>query len=442
MKKFGSAAILAGGESRRMGFDKQMINLGKEYLVDRLYRELKKVFSEVMVISNRPEIYHHRGYRVISDQYRGHGSLSGIHQGLVVSQSDYLFVTACDMPYLNTGLMERMKEILCRHPSKALVVQRGSRLEPFHGFYSRELIRDIEESFEKGHLKIGRLLADLGVATVGEEILKIYDHEMKLFTNLNTPKELRDYLKKKENRVMIEEVLIEKNISGHGESFVDEVVREEAIEITINQGRTLEIYASEGGLKELVVGFLKNSGLIESLVDILGIHSEGNHFEVTLRSVPGGELRESVTSGCLGGGYTLDKQPPPFREWTFKSDPEAVKGWLEVLRSASEVFERTGGVHSSIAFFPDETMIFYEDIGRHNTFDKIVGHGLLEGKSLIDSVVLTTGRVSSEMMKKAAINGVRTVISRSAPTSLAVELARQYHIELIGFARGNRFNRY
>ncbi|OPL07415.1 MAG: hypothetical protein AVO33_05780 [delta proteobacterium ML8_F1] len=442
MEKFGSAAILAGGESLRMGFDKQIINLGREYLVDKLHRELKEIFSQVIVISNRPELYHNRDYFVVSDGYRGHGSLSGIHQGLMVSESEYLFVTACDMPYLNAVLIEKMKHLLLENPSKALVARRGDRIEPFHGFYSRDLLPDIERSFEKGHLKLGRLLTELGVSTLDEAVLRSYDREMKLFTNLNTKKELRDYLGEKGHRVMIEEILIEKNISGNQEPFMDEVVVEKAVEIVINGERTLEIYASEGDHRELVVGFLKNAGLIETLEDILSISSGDSKFEVAIRPGVRGALRESVTSGCLGSGFSTSKSPAVLYTTPHRSDPDQIKEYLEVLRSVSEVFERTGGVHSSLAFLRDGSVVFYDDIGRHNTLDKIVGHALMTGKNLLEGTLVTTGRISSEMIKKAAMNGFRTVISRSAPTGLAVEIAREYAIELIGFARGNRFNRY
>jgi len=108
----------------------------------------------------------------------------------------------------------------------------------------------------------------------------------------------------------------------------------------------------------------------------------------------------------------------------------------------SELFLNTGGVHS-VALGTDEgILLFHEDVGRHNAMDKTIGEASLKNIELFDKTVLTSGRVSSEMLIKAAKGQIPVIVSRSAPTDLAVELANNLGITIIGFARGQRMNIY
>ena len=108
----------------------------------------------------------------------------------------------------------------------------------------------------------------------------------------------------------------------------------------------------------------------------------------------------------------------------------------------SELFLTTGGVHSSALCSENEIIYFEEDIGRHNAVDKIIGRALINGLNFSDKLVLTTGRVSSEILVKIAKHNIPILVSRSAPTSNAINIAKEKNISLIGFARGNRMNIY
>ena len=112
------------------------------------------------------------------------------------------------------------------------------------------------------------------------------------------------------------------------------------------------------------------------------------------------------------------------------------------MQDKALLFKSTGGVHSAAIAERDQILFYSEDIGRHNAVDKIVGECILKDISLEDKILLTSGRISSEIVIKGAKLGLPLIVSRSAPTSLAVELARETGITLVGFARGKRLNIY
>jgi FdhD protein len=115
---------------------------------------------------------------------------------------------------------------------------------------------------------------------------------------------------------------------------------------------------------------------------------------------------------------------------------------MKEFLSGAETFKATGGTH--IAALSDGAKILFtsEDIGRHNAIDKILGRCFLRGVETRDKLILCSGRMSSEIVQKALRNGIPVVVSRSAPTSLAIDTARRFGITLAGFARGERMNVY
>ena len=108
----------------------------------------------------------------------------------------------------------------------------------------------------------------------------------------------------------------------------------------------------------------------------------------------------------------------------------------------SELFLETGGVHSCGLYYGSKMLMFEEDIGRHNALDKIIGKALKEDIDLKDKMVFTSGRISSEILIKTAKREISTIVSRSAPTSLAIDMAKELRINLIGFVRGEKLNIY
>ena len=156
-------------------------------------------------------------------------------------------------------------------------------------------------------------------------------------------------------------------------------------------------------------------------------------------------FKRLITSGC-GKGITFYNVVDSIS--CRKVTSQAKISWQEVLslmknmQHQSQLFRVTGGVHSAGLCDNKDILVFSEDIGRHNAIDKIFGKCFLEGIKTDNRIIITSGRASSEILAKIAKRNIPIIISRSAPTNLAVKMANKLGITLIGFARGRRINIY
>ena len=213
--------------------------------------------------------------------------------------------------------------------------------------------------------------------------------------------------------------------------------------------------------EELAMGFLFTEGIIKKKNDILGYNSfnksndnAGNIITVELK--PGISFdpqkidRHFYTSSSCGvcGKSSIDAVKNIFVNNTSKDnlsiEASIVTGLPESLRKQQEVFEYTGGLHASALFdLNGRLLITREDVGRHNALDKLVGAALADNILPLDHhILLLSGRASFELIQKAAMAGIKIVCAVGAPSSLAVELAKETDITLVGFLRDGRFNIY
>lgn len=231
---------------------------------------------------------------------------------------------------------------------------------------------------------------------------------------------------------------------GRFESVLDPVAVERRLRISVNGEEVLRLYCSPVMVKELVVGLFMTEGIIEGewCTDTVSI-VYGD--EITADIKADGRVRAeggSITSGCVGGVTFMDGYEAEPLTDSFKIDAAVLRDVFARFHSTSALYNDTGCVHSAALSDGRDIICFAEDIGRHNAVDKVIGYSILEGLRFQDKMMLASGRLSSEIITKCARWKVPLVASRTAPTSLAVEIAQKAGVTAVGFVRGKRFNVY
>ncbi len=236
--------------------------------------------------------------------------------------------------------------------------------------------------------------------------------------------------------------------AGQWESSSSRVIAEQAISLTVNNVAWLTFMCTPVDLEAMAVGFLYNEDIIQAVEEVasLQVCPTGDNIDVWLNhSVQKPEIW-ARTSGCSGGLTGAVKNKPARTRATTKNgglvSAERIGVLLGQLSSAQDLYKKSGGVHTSALSDGKKLILVAEDIGRHNTLDKLAGAWLLGRISLPKKIIITTGRVSSEMMQKAGRMGAVMVISRTSPTSLSVQMAEQMGVTLIGYAKSDRFTIY
>ena len=194
MKKFGTAIILAGGMSSRMGFDKQLLKIDERKLMDSLINKLNKEFSEIIIVTNKPELYIGLSHKITTDILVGTGPLGGIHAGLCLSTSKYAYVVACDMPNINLDYIRYMRDKMGNSNSYGCITELGEWIEPFNSYYSVDIINEIEKFLETKKRSISAMLRNLDITYIEENDARRYSPNWDMFLNLNTKEDLHKYL--------------------------------------------------------------------------------------------------------------------------------------------------------------------------------------------------------------------------------------------------------
>jgi len=225
-------------------------------------------------------------------------------------------------------------------------------------------------------------------------------------------------------------------------------VRETPVSLTVNGVALATLIASPHDLHFLVAGFLRMQGLVRSAGDLLtlSVCHESGSATVRIRGEVPGRIMPTLTSGC-GAGISFHVPASTGRPVQLPSagpfvPPEALFSAMDALARASEAYRGSGGIHSAGAWDGERLLLFAEDIGRHNTIDRLAGQALLTGIDLSGGILVASGRISSEMAAKAGSLGISVIASRNSPTDLAVRICRELGITLVGYVRGRRFNVY
>jgi FdhD protein len=238
---------------------------------------------------------------------------------------------------------------------------------------------------------------------------------------------------------------------GPGKRRRQYLVKEVPVTIFLNDRELVTLLCTGHHLDELAVGFLRAEGFLQSKADLESLQIDADAGTAKIASRLDASLVErlwqkrTITSGCGKGTlfyHSIDALLASPVASDLRITPGQIWERMQDLHHLSQTYRDTHGVHNTALASPAEILLFRDDIGRHNAVDMIIGHAFLNDLRLDDKVLITTGRLTSEILIKAAKVGLPLLISRNTATSLAVELATALNITLVGYVRNGKSTVY
>lgn len=188
-----TGVILAGGENRRMPVLKAFIEVNGEKIIERNLKIIKKLFKEIFIVTNQPEAYLYPGIPLLGDIYNVRGPMTGVLTSLLNSSTHWVFISACDMPFINEHLIRYMAAKRDNYDAVAPMLK--GKIEPLFTFYSKRLISYMEKAIIAGKTGLQDFLDNKRVKYVITEEIKNIDPGARSFININTPEEIKFYLR-------------------------------------------------------------------------------------------------------------------------------------------------------------------------------------------------------------------------------------------------------
>ena len=248
----------------------------------------------------------------------------------------------------------------------------------------------------------------------------------------------------------VEKIPILRFTEEGGRNIEDVVAREFPLTIILNDQELVTLLCSPTDLRYLAVGFLSSEGLLNSKDEIKKILVDDERGVVRLETTGDKSFTQDVlfkrviSSGCGRGAsfYSAADAASQKVESQLEMSADEVSALVKQFQHGSQLYLTTHGVHSAALCDNENILVFSEDIGRHNAVDKIFGQCLLEDIPTDERALITSGRVTSEILHKVAKRAIPIIISISAPTNLGVRIADSLGITLVALARGKRMNVY
>ncbi|MCB8926325.1 MAG: molybdenum cofactor guanylyltransferase [Ardenticatenaceae bacterium] len=185
-----TVAIMAGGQSSRMGKDKSFVLFEGRPMIEVVIDAVAGLGDEMLLITNKPDEYAHLNLPMVSDVYPDHGSLGGIFTAVYAASHPHTLVVACDMPWLNRSLLEHM--IALRESADVIVPRWEKYPEPLHAIYSKACLNPIEAKLKEKRLKITGFFGEVDVQFVDREEIERFDRNGRSFANINSPEDLEE----------------------------------------------------------------------------------------------------------------------------------------------------------------------------------------------------------------------------------------------------------
>jgi len=230
------------------------------------------------------------------------------------------------------------------------------------------------------------------------------------------------------------------------QQFADEIVSESQVSLYINGSYYSAMTILPFEIKELVVGHLTVEGIIEKIDDILELEISKQRIDIQLRKELPMRKTRIISTECGSEERSIPPRiwmKPKKQDSTIRLVSQVIIEAVKNLNLSAEIYRRTGGTHSAALMNKQGCiMLISEDISRHSAVDKVIGKAILQGLNFKEVFLTSSGRITSDIVIKAANVGIPIIVSVSAPTDKGIKLADMMRITLIGFARGKRFNIY
>jgi FdhD protein len=414
--------VLVGGASARFGSPKALARLGDETLAERAWRILGACCEHRLAVGKTADALG-LPFDVVDDGTEVRAPLAGLVAGLRAAPTDLCVVLPVDCVTITPDALGQLIDAGATHA--AVIPQTG----PLPGCYRRSALSVLERRLRAGELRLRDAADELGAAVV--------DLPRTVLANVNAPTDLPSG---STARVEVTRLT--------GSTDADLVAVEEPLEIRIDGRPVAVTMRTPGDDEELALGFAQGEGL-EPVEASLTADLAANTIELQARGFDPERLRRhfytSSSCGVCGKGALAAvavSSPPVVSD--LELDGELLAALPDRLREAQLVFSRTGGLHAAALYDEDGILLCArEDVGRHNALDKVVGWAFRRGLlPLARSILCVSGRLSFELVQKAAAAGCPFLVGVGAPSSLAVELAEAQAITLCGFARGGGLNVY
>lgn len=446
-----TAAVLAGGRSLRMGVDKTLLDVDGEALVTRVVEAVRTVSEHTIVVTNRPEALQDAelpsDVSVFADEVAYQGPLGGLTTAMARAEDPWVLAVAADMPWLEPRIVQALWDVRGDADVVVPVSEKGS--EPLLALYRVEACLPAARAvLATGRRRVVAMFGSLKVAEVPVDALRDADPELRSLVNINTPEELAEVRanvmppvgavqRDEKPRLQVVEV---------GTRRARGMPVERPITVHMNDVEVATIQATPHDLEEMAAGFLIAEGLMadRAALDRIDVDAKrGMVWVTTVEAVPNDMVYRAryITSGC-GKGVTFSSVGHARGLAKITSDvkvsSEDLYAMMGQMARAADSYRDTGGMHACALGRDGEVRIVREDVGRHNALDKLLGRAWLDEVPTQDAVLLTTGRISYEMAVKAAKSRVPIVVSRTAVTDLAAQIADELGITLVGYARGGK----
>ena len=441
-----TAAVLAGGRSQRMGVDKTLLLFDGEPLVRRVAETVGQVCAHVVVVTNRPEAMADAdlpaSVRVLTDEVAYQGPLGGLITALDSAEDEWVLAVAADMPWLKPAVVRALWD--ARDGAQVVLPVGEKGPEPLLALYHRSCLPEARRVLASGRRRLVAILPAVKSVAVPLEDLEELDPGLRSLVNVNTPEELIEVRDESGNPPR--EANAPVSVIEVGARRGRGMPAERPVTIFLNDDEIATMQASPDDLDDLGAGFLLAEGFLTDRDALEGIDVDHRRGLVYVRSrevAPPdvAERKRYVTSGC-GKGVTFASVGHARGLAQVESDLRVGSTLLYELMGqlarAAVAYRDTGGIHSCGLGTGTRLAIVREDVGRHNALDKLFGRAWLDRVDTRHAMLLTTGRISYEMTVKAAKAQTPIVVSRTAVTDLAADVAERVGITLVGYARGGK----